>query len=444
MTPAPRAPRALHNPLAVGINPGMISFSLIARASVAVLCMAAWAASPLAAEDWPRFRGPTGQGVSTEKNLPLKWSATENVAWKIAVPGLGWSSPIVVGGRVFLTTATGTGESCHVICIDARNGSVLWDREVFKQAVRRKEGRNSYATPTPVSDGKMVYAVFAEGSMAALDFDGNVAWVNRDVRYYSQHGLAVSPILWEDLLIMQYDASAEEGDLRVGWQKPWDKSFVLAVDKTTGKARWRAMRGISRIGHITPNIMNVGGTAQLISAAGDVIQGFEPATGRLLWTVANPGEGVVPSIVIGEGLIFTASGFGSPAIRATRPGGPGQEAKIVWEQKEQVPMMSSYIYADGRLYTIKETGIAMCLEAATGNIIWKERIGGTHSASPILAEGRIYFLSDQGESVIIEAGPQFRTVATSTIGERCQASFAVSDGRLFIRSEKNLYCIGGR
>ena len=409
---------------------------------VVVSALAFCAAGQVRAEDWPRFRGPTGQGVSTEKNLPLRWSATENVAWKTAVPPLGWSSPIVIKDRVFLTTAAGSGESCRIICIDARTGQVVWDKEVLRQALRRKEGRNSYATCTPVSDGTMVYAVFAEGTIVAVDFDGNVAWINRDVRYYSQHGLAVSPILWEDLLIMQYDASAEEGDLRVGWQIPWDRSFVLAVDKRTGRERWRAMRGRSRIGHITPNIMTVGGKPQLISAAGDVIQGFEPASGRLLWTVANPGEGVVPSIVIGDGLIFTASGFGAPAIRATRPAEGDTPAQVVWEVKQQVPMMSSFIYSDGRLFTIKETGIAMCLDARTGKIIWTERIGGTHSASPILAEGRIYFLSEEGESVIIEAADQFRVVATNTIGERCRASYAVSGGRLFIRSEKNLYCIG--
>jgi len=204
------------------------------------------------AENWPQFRGPTGQGISTETGLPLRWTATENVAWKTAIPGKSWSSPIVWGDRVFVTTATEEGVSCRVLSLDRKSGSVLWNKEVFQQVPRRKEGRNSYATPTPATDGARVYACFGDGSFAALNFAGEVVWTNRDYPFYSQHGLATSPILQRGLLIMSRDGSSEGEDKGLGWQKPWDQSFILALDAQTGQEIWKTRRGWSRISHGTP------------------------------------------------------------------------------------------------------------------------------------------------------------------------------------------------
>lgn len=399
---------------------------------------------PLFAENWPRFRGPTGQGVTTETNLPIKWSATENIAWKTPIPGLGWSSPIVWGDRIFLTTTLNMDTSCHVLCIDRNTGRILWDKEVFQQVVRRRERMNSGATPTPVTDGQFVYAVFCDGSIVALDFDGNVAWTHRDVKYYSRHGLGTSPILHEDLLILSIDHSTTDmTQERLGWQLPWDKSYILALDKKTGKEKWRGQRGMSRIAHSTPNIMTVDGKPQLISAAGDVIQGHDPVTGQRLWSVPSIGEPCVPAIVIGDDLVYSAP-TGSAPLLAVRPGHAGREAKVAWEQTDQVPMLASFIYAKPHLFTIKETGFAMCLDAQTGQVVWKQRLPGKYSASPILAEGRIYLLSETGECTIIEAGPEFKEIAKNTLGEdiKCQASIAVFQGRLFIRTDNALYCIG--
>ncbi len=414
------------------------------RACVALVAMVSLASATAYAGDWPRFRGPTGQGVSAETGLPTLWSATDNVAWKLEIPGQGWSSPIIYGDRVFITTATDAGTSCRILCIDRKTGQLLWNTEVFKQDIRRKESKNSYATPTPATDGKTVYAVFGGGSIAAVDFAGKILWTHHDVKFYSQHGLGASPIIHEDLLIQPYDGSSETGDRYVGWQKPWDKSFILALDRRTGKEKWRARRGMSRIAHVTPQVAEVDGKPQLISAAGDVIQGHDLKSGELIWTASSVGEGVVPSVVIGEGLVFTAAGFGKPAIRATRPGGTGDVTKthIVWEQTDQVPTMSSFVYHDGRLYTAKENGFAMCLDARTGKPLWKQRIGGTHSASPVVADGKVYFLSEEGEATVIEAGAEFKLIAKNRIPEKCQASYAVSGGQIFIRTEKNLYCIG--
>lgn len=404
------------------------------------------------AENWPGFRGPTGQGISTEKNLPLAWNNSNNIAWKTRIPGTGWSSPVVWGEHVVVTTATDEGTACHVLCLDRDSGKILWDVEVFKQTPSRKETRNSYATPTPVTDGRRVYAFFGEGGAAALDFDGKVAWTYTKDSYYSQHGLGASPILYKDLLLMPWDPSIRGGDEpRIGWQIPWDKSYVLALDKNTGQVRYKAMRGMSRLGHMTPHIVEVDGRPQLISSAGDIIEGFDPDTGRRIWWVYAGGEGVVPSPVIGGGMVFSSSGFPTPvgrqeihaAIRAFRLGGEGDVTKknFVWEQRKGVPMIPSLLLVDHLLYAIKEDGALQCLQAADGKVVYREHLDGTYSASPLYAAGRIYLLNDNGDTTVIQAGPQFKQLASNPIGEPCQASMAASDGRLFIRTEKHLFCI---
>lgn len=396
-------------------------------------------------EDWPSFRGPTGQGISSEKGLPTRWSATENIVWKTALPGQGWSSPIVSKGRVFVTTASESGACCRLICLDRADGKILWDKEVYRQKPLRKETRNSYATSTPAADGKRIYALFADGAILAVDYEGRVEWSNREVHFYGQHGLGTSPLLYGDLLVVSFDGSSETGDKTVGWQKPWDKGFVLALERDSGKERWRGQRGQSRIAHTTPTILKVQGGDQLVSNAGDVIQGFDPLSGRRMWSVRSEGEGVVPSPVCGAGLVFTTSGFGKPAIRAVRPGnGANREAQMVWQEKRAVPMISSMLYAKPYLFTIAQDGFASCLIAATGATVWRERVSGNYSASPIWANGKLYLLADNGDTIILEAGSTFRVLDRNPIGEHCQASLAASDGQLFLRTEKQLFCIGAK
>jgi outer membrane protein assembly factor BamB len=398
------------------------------------------------AENWPAFRGPTGQGISAETGLPMEWSSTSNVAWRAEIPGLGWSSPIVWGDRVLVTTATNGGTSCRVMCFDRVTGKVFWDTQVVQQTPRRKEDRNSYATPTPVTDGQRVYVAFGDGSLAALTMAGLVLWTNRDFKFYSQHGLGASPILYNDLVIMPYDGSSDGEDKSIGWKIPWDKAAIVALDKQTGKVRWTGKRGLSRIAHVTPNILHENGLDQLVSGAGNVVQGFNLKTGERIWSIYSQGEGVVPSIVLGDGMIFSASGFEKPTIRAIRTLGEGgiTEPFIAWEQTKGVPSVPSFLYRAPHLFTITDAGVATCFRAETGEILWQERIGGTYAASPIYADGKIYFLSMEGESTIIEAKPEFKVVAKNTINELCQASYAVSQRQLFIRSEKNLYCIATR
>ncbi len=404
-------------------------------------------APALLGANWPQFRGPTGQGHSTEKRVPLSWSATSNVLWRTTLPGEGWSSPIVWGRHVFVTTATESGASCRVLAIDAKDGNLRWEREVFRQPTRKKETRNSYATPTPVTDGRRVYTCFGDGSFAALTFDGKVAWTNRSHPFYSQHGLGTSLVLHDGLVIMARDGSSDGPDKLVGWQKPWDQSFLLALDAATGREKWRTPRGLTRIAHGTPVLWRQGGRTQLVSETGDVVQGFDPASGRLLWTSRVAGEGKVPSPILGDGLVFTSGGWGGKATtKAFRLGGEGDlgESHLQWEQKKGMPTMSSMLHLDGRLFAVTDGGVATCMDARTGNVVWQERLGGNFSASPVAAAGRLYFTSDAGITTVLEAGPAFRVLARNELGESLQASPALADGRWYIRTSGALVCVGGR
>lgn len=410
-----------------------------------VLLGLALATTTLLAENWPFWRGPSRQGVSKETGLPLHWSAESNVVWKAEVPGEAWSSPIVYGEQVFVTTTTESGVNCHMLAFDRKTGKQQWNKKVFEQTPLRKEQRNSYATPTPATDGERVYGVFGDGSVVAVSAkNGDILWEHREVKFYSQHGLGASPILHGDLLIMPFDGSSTGENKRLGWQIPWEQSFLLAFNKKSGEVVWKAMRGESRISHVTPNVMTHEGREILVSGAGDVVQGFDLKNGARLWSVYSQGEGVVPSIVIGGGLIYSVSGYEKPTVRAVRPPANGSEASIVWEQKKGVPMIPSLIFHENHLFGITEGGVAICLQAGTGEIIWQERVGGNHSASPVLAENRIYFLNEEGESTVIEASPAFKILAKNPLKEKAQASMAISQGQLFIRTAGHLFCIAGK
>lgn len=393
------------------------------------------------ADDWTRFRGPNGQGISGEKNLPVKWSATENIAWKTPIPGKGWSSPIVHKVHIFLTTATEEGVSCRVLCLDRRNGMVVWNKEVHRQKTGPMRRQNSFATPTPVTDGKRVYAVFYDGTVVAVDFSGKVIWKNSDVKFFSLHGLGASPILAGDQLIMPFDGSSRE-ESRLGWKIPWKNAVVLSLDTATGKIRWEGKRGESRVGHVTPILVESG--KQVVSAGGDRVQGHDVRNGKLLWSIYSQGEGVTPSPVVGDGVLFTSSGFEEPTIRAIRLGGKGDITKshIAWEQKKGVPALASFVFIKPYLYSITRANILHCIEAATGEVVWSERLNGVYSASPVYADGRIYLLSEDGLTIVLRPGDRYDELSRNTLDETCLASMAVSKGQFFIRSAEHLFCIG--
>jgi outer membrane protein assembly factor BamB len=395
------------------------------------------------AENWPRFRGPTGQGISSETNLPLTWSATENVAWKAPIAGEGWSSPIIWDNRVIITTATDDGKSCHVICLDRRTGDEMWDTEVFTQETRHKRPDYSYATPTCVTDGERIFAVFAAGGIVALDMDGNKQWENHEVEFFSQHGLGASPILADGMVIMPFDGSSPADEL-IGFKKGWDGAVIMALDQKSGEVKWRGKRGLSRLAHVTPQVVDVDGEHQLISAAGDVIQSHDLKTGELVWTVRSQGEGVTPSIVTRDGISYSCSGFEKPTIRAVKFGGHGDvtETHLKWEQTRGVPALASLLLVGPHLYAVTDQGVLTCFDAETKEEVWRERIGGRHSPSPVFADGRIYFLSEQGESVVIEPGAEYKELARNNLGGLCRASIAVSQGNLFLRNDEGVFCIG--
>ncbi len=430
-----------------------ISMSLLrsvhTRALIACLLLTTCAA----AENWPRFRGPNGQGVSTESDLPIHWDTTEHVAWNREIPGRGWSSPIVWNDRVFVTTATDDGVYCHVLCLDLTTGDIVWNSRIFEQMPEHKEGKNSYATPTPVTDGNQVYVVFGDGSVAAVNWDGETVWTNRDVKHYSRHGLGASPILHDQHLIMTYDGSnrvAVPGDWpnnsdeeRLGWQIPWDRAQIVALDCQTGQRIWAARRGLSRVAHTTPCVWNEDGHSQLISTAGDVIQGFDLGTGERVWSVFSQGEGVVPSAVVGDGLVFTSSGFEATTLRTVRTGGKGDvtESHIAWEQRSGAPKQASLLYYSPHLFTVTDNGIVHCYDGRTGRMLGQQRIGGNFCASPVYGDGHLYFLSEDGITTVVTADPTLNVVARNRLDETCQASPAISQGRLLIRTASRLYCL---
>ena len=399
-------------------------------------------------ENWTRFRGPNGQGISKAKDLPVQWGTDENIAWKADIPGEGWSSPIVWNNHVFLTTATEDGKNCHVIAVDFKTGKILWNKIVFTQEPQQhRHDMNSYATPTPVTDGKTVFAVFSGGSFVALDFNGNILWINNDLDFYSEHGMGTSPILYGDLLLLSVNHSNKGEPKALGWQEPWDKSYLLALDKNTGKERWRGMRGLSRIAHSTPAIMQVNGKDQIISPAGNVIQGFDPTNGKLIWTVDNNGEPCVPSVVIGDGLVYASTTNRAP-IRAVRPDGQGNSTAthIAWEREGYTPMISSFLYVKPFLYTCPDNRVC-CLDATTGEFLWQIRLGGGQlNPSPLYADGKIYILSEQGTTTVLNPSDDSKKpaeiIASNKLNELSRASIAVAGKQLIIRTASQLWCIG--
>ena len=394
-------------------------------------------------EQWARFHGPNGQGISTATGLPTHWSATENIAWHTPIPGTGWSSPIIWDNHIFLTSTTDHGKECRLIALDRKTGKILWNKLVFTQEPQNKHDRNSFATPTPVTDGQRVYAVFGSGGFVAADFDGNIIWTKTDLHFVSQHGLGTSPMLYGDLLIISINPTDKDN----GFQIPWDQSYLLALDKNTKEERWKGKRGLSRIAHSTPVVIQVSGKDQILSMAGDVIQGFEPATGELIWTVKSTGEPAVPTPAIGDGIIFAATRCTSP-ILGINPDGKGDctNTHVVWQQSKNSPMTASFLYVKPCLYAGTEEGTFSAFDEATGDILWQQRFEGRIDSSPIYADGKIYVTSHIGLTKVIKPNVDPKKspeiIAENEIDAIVQASLAVAGKQLFIRTDKELLCIG--
>lgn len=389
------------------------------------------------ADDWPAFRGPTGQGHSFERGLPLEWSESHNVAWKTAVEGNGWSSPVVANGRVWLTTAvthdaTG-GTSLRVLAFDVASGDPIVNTEVFSiDDTAAPNPKNSLASPTPVVSGDRVYVHFGAYGTAGLTTMGELVWSTR-FPYDSQHGNGGSPILYEDLLILSCDG--------------YDTAFVVALDSGTGEIRWQTPRPnpISQA-YSTPLLITVGDRDVLISIGAFRTSALDPVTGEELWRVGYPeGFSNVPAPVFSRdhGLVFITTGFQQPALLAVRVDGDGDvtPTHVAWRLGRGAPHTPSPLVVGDELYVVGDTGIVTCVDVETGKRRWRDRLWGNYAASPVYADGRIYFQSEEGLTTVIEPGTVFREVVRNELDGRTLASLAVSDGSLFIRSDTHLYRI---
>lgn len=406
--------------------------------------------SPAQAQDWPEFRGPGAQGHSAERGLPTEWSETKNITWKTTIPGLGWSSPVVANGRVWLTTAveqTGApdartlrvgverGISLRAIAYEVATGNEVVNVELFKIPADRRDinPKNSWASPSPVIDGDRVYVHFGADGTAALSQSGEILWKNR-FEYQSQHGAGGSPIVYGDLLIFSCDGS--------------DAAFVIALDKTTGKTKWKTNRGYpADQAYTTPLVIRVGDRDQLVSVGAFRVRAYEPLTGKEIWRVRyDEGFSNVPRPVFGHGLVFITTGFQQPELLAIRPDGKGDVTRthVAWSLKRGAPLTPSPIIVGDELYIVNDGGIASCIDARTGNVIWQSRLGGTYSASPVYADGRLYFPAEQGVTTVIAPGKEARRLATNKLDGGHLASMAVAGGSFFLRTDSALYRIAER
>ena len=399
--------------------------------SASALLIALTCAETADGRQWPAFRGPDGQGHSSERGLPLTWSETQNIAWKTKVPGLGWSSPVIANGRVWITTAVEErGISLRALAYDIETGREVVNAEVFKIPYDRRDinPKNSWASPTPVIDGDRVYVHFGADGTAALTWSGEIIWKNR-FEYQSQHGAGGSPIVHGDLLIVNCDGS--------------DAAFVIALDKRTGRTRWRTNRGYpADQAYTTPLIIRVGDRDQLISVGAFRARAYEPETGREIWRVRyDEGFSNVPRPVYAHGLVYIATGFQQPELLAVRPDGKGDVTKthVAWSLKRGAPLTPSPLIVGDELNVVNDGGIATCIDARTGTIVWQQRLGGTYSASPVFADGRIYFLAEQGATVVVSPGREFRRLAVNTLDGGLLASMGISSGSLFLRTDSYLY-----
>lgn len=386
-------------------------------------------ALPALAEDWPQFRGPSGQGHSVERGVPQTWSDTRNVRWRTALPGAGWSSPAIAGDRIWLTTSTDKGASLRALAVDTASGKIMLDTEVIHVGDKGPgiHAKNSFASPTAIVQGDRIFVHFGFYGTACLNTKGDVLW-KQTLKYEPQHGPGGSPALFEDLLIISCDG--------------FDAQFVVALDAATGKIRWKTPRGKGNQAYTTPLVIDVDGSPQVISPGAHHAYAYDPRNGKELWYIEyGTGFSNVPRAVYAHGLVYICSGFFQPILFAVRPDGRGNVTKshVAWSHPRAVPLTPSPVVIGDELYMVSDNGIGTCLDAKTGKVHWTQRIGGNHSASPLDADGRLYFLSEEGECTVIAPGKEYRELARNPIGERTLASIAVSGKAFYLRGDQHLY-----
>jgi len=406
--------------------------------------------------DWPEFRGPRGDGHVPPRadgkpiGLPLEWSETNNLKWKTEIPHKGISTPVVMGGQVWLTTATVDGHDFFAICVDTGTGKVLFNEKVFHsdnpESLGNGASMNSYATPSAVIESGRVYVHFGSFGTACLDSaSGKTLWKRDDLPCRHYRGPASSPVLFEDLLILTFDGA--------------DLQYHVALDKKTGKTAWKTGRSVVwndenvpgqmakdgdlRKAHSTPLIVTAAGKPQMLSVGAKAAYGYDPRTGREIWKVQYPDWSVAPRPLFDRGLAFIVTGLNKKELWAVKTDGQGDVTgtAVVWKLKTRVGKYASPILVDGLIYTPADESFITCVEAATGQTVWTERVGGKYAASPIYADGRLYFPSQDGATLVLKPGRTIEPLATNSLASGFMASPAVSGKSFYLRSKTHLYRI---
>jgi outer membrane protein assembly factor BamB len=382
---------------------------------------------------WPRWRGPSGQGYVEGSGYPDRWSDTENVLWKVRVPGSGNSSPIVWSDRIFLTSAYEGGRRLSLLAFDRSNGKLLWESPIPQKGVEHAHRKNGHASATPVTDGKLVYASFGAHGLVAFDFDGEIVWHRQVVTLDNYHGSAGSPILYKNTVILYQD---HQGD-----------SFVAAFDKRTGETTWWTER-TTRTGWGTPIVIRASGRDELIVSSQNEVNAYDPNSGNLLWAAKGNKVEVIPTPTVGHGLVFCSSGRAGPTL-AIRPGGKGDvtETHVVWQSAKGSPFVPSTIIVGDYLYMVNDmVSVVTSYEAKTGKLMFQGRLGAPQregfSVSPVSFDGKVFFTNDIGETFVLEVGPEFKLLHVNRLNARTLASPALVDGRWYFRTESELICIG--
>jgi outer membrane protein assembly factor BamB len=420
-------------------------------------------ASPFAA-NWSQWRGPGSQGISPEVGLPTEWGPATNVAWKTPIPGRGHSSPIVWNDRVFLTTAIegavvpGAKAVVHiengkeflhpdsvgadrrhalkVLCLDLATGRVIWERTAYDGTMYDdRHRRGSYASPTPVTDGRLVYAYFGTEGLYAYDFDGRLAWkaaVGRIPTFGM--GVGTSPILYENLLIVQSDENTGE------------RSAIVAFERATGKEVWRTPRAV-QASWSTPVLVSAGSRTELVTNGNELIVSYDPATGKELWRAKGVESNAIHTPLAGSGLVIVTAGYPARRVIAIAPGGSGVidgTSFVRWQYDKGTAYVVSPILYGGRVYLVSDKGIITCLDAATGAVIYeggRVPVPASFMASPLAFDGKILLTSEDGDTFVLDAGTAHRIVRTNSLAEPVYSTPALSQGRILIRGDRHLYCI---
>ena len=446
-------------------------FSTVALA-FGVIGVLALAAVELTAQNWPQWRGPSSHGVSSESNLPITWSAKENIAWKATLAGLGTSSPIVWNDRIIATSQIGsvplagggnhpqlarddralsaqenpiggrrpaadrTGEVWFVVEAFRRaDGARLWEyRTRATGPLPEVHEKHNLATPTPVTDGERIYAWFGNGQLVALDMQGRLVW-SRHLgleysRFETQWGHGSSPVLHGDLLILLCDHLND--------------AYLLALDIRTGKERWKVDRGDGRVSHSTPLVIPGPQRHELLVNSSQRIDAYDPLTGKLLWYTGSERQTPIPTAVFHDGRIYLSRGYRNSDYMAIRPGGNGDITKthVEWQAASGASYVPSILYYDGLLYMSNEVGVITCADAKTGARVWRHRLDGVFFASPVAGNGRVYLVSETGKTFVLRAGRTPEVLAENDLDERLIASPAISGGRIFLRSDRTLFAVG--